>query len=93
MKKDRYLYFVSTDGSPLDEGSRQLRDLVKLPRLENLTTGEPKIIRANKKMHYVILLRGESKNSLSTTIKILNRSFKKVDSLLEINQIASFSMA
>ena len=64
MRKDSYLYFVGTDGSPLDEGSRQLKDLGKLPRLENLTTGESKIMRANKKMHFVIPLRGESKNSL-----------------------------
>ena len=84
---------MSTDGNPLDERSRQLKDLDKLPRLENLTTGEPKIINANIKMHFIIPLRGESKNSLNTTIEILNRSFKKIDSLLEINQIASFSMA
>ena len=43
MRKDSYLYFVST---------------------ENLTTGEPRIIKANKRMHFVVPLRGESRNSL-----------------------------
>ena len=33
MRKDSYLSFVSTDGSPLDEGSRQLNEIGKLPRL------------------------------------------------------------
>ena len=45
MRKNNYLYFVSTDGNPLDEGARQLKELEKLPRLESLELGET---QANK---------------------------------------------
>ena len=82
MRKDSYLYFVSTEGSPLDEGSRQLKDLGKLPRLENLTTGEPIVIKANKKLYFVLPLRGESKDSLWVTMDILAQMFKKLGKLL-----------
>ena len=89
IRKDSYLYFVSTDESRLDEGSRQLKDLGKLPLLENLTTGEPRVIKANKKLHFVLLLGGESKNSLWVTMVILAQMFKKLGKLLAVNQIAS----
>ena len=92
MRKDSYLYFVSTDGSPIDEGSRQLKDLGKL-RSENLTTGEPRVIKANKRLHFVLPLRGESKNSVWVTMDILAQMFKKLGKLLAVNQIASVSMA
>ena len=49
MRKDNYLYFVSTDGNPLDEGARQLKELGKLPRLESLELGETQAIKGNKK--------------------------------------------
>ena len=93
MRKDSYLYFVSTDGDPFDEGSKQLNELGKLPRLENLTTGEPRVIKANKKFHFVLPLRGESRNSMWVTMGFLVQLFEKLVNLFAENQVASVSMA
>ena len=92
MRKDNYLYFVSTDGNPLDEGARQLKELGKLPRLESLELGETQAIKDNKKIHFIVPLRGDSKNSLSTTLEILTKSIKKLDTLSNKNQIISISL-
>ena len=44
-------------------------------------------------MHFIVPLRGDSKNSLSTTLEILAKGIKKLDTLSNKKQIISISLA
>ena len=56
MRKDNYAYFVDTQGNRLDEGAKQLKEIKKLPHVENLSVGIPKVIKVNNRVYLVQLI-------------------------------------
>ena len=47
MRKDNYIYFITTEGTPCDKGSLQLSERKELPRFSHLNPGEIKITNKN----------------------------------------------
>lgn len=43
MRKDNVVIFVMMKGTPCDEGSKQLAELGKIPKYQNLTLGRARI--------------------------------------------------
>ncbi|OXU20806.1 hypothetical protein TSAR_005406 [Trichomalopsis sarcophagae] len=56
MRKDNYLYFLTSKGTPCDKGARLLEERNELPRLYNLSVGELKITPESNKHHFIIIL-------------------------------------
>ncbi|KAJ8686094.1 hypothetical protein QAD02_021888 [Eretmocerus hayati] len=68
MRKDNYMYFVSTNGDPCDTGSRELQERDILPKFSKLEVGTVKSIRHNNRCHLVIPIRRRDKDVLGMAL-------------------------
>ena len=78
VRKDNYIYFITTEGTPCDKGSLQLSERKELPRFSPLNPEEMKITNKNHKLHFALVIRGEIPisrtevmNNITTAMKVL----------------------
>jgi len=93
MRRDNYLYFVATDGTPCDEGSRQLNNHRRLTFLGNLSIGEVKVVQKNKKYQFAIAVKDNTPLSTEEVVINLQKSTETLKLLLIKHKIKSISMA
>ena len=68
MRKDNYAYFVTTNGTPLDNGLKTLEKRETLPKFKNLQKGIAKEIKKGNYYHFALTIEEETKNNLSETL-------------------------
>ena len=68
MRKANYVYFVTTNGTPLDNGSKSLEKRWTLPKLKNLQKGTAKEIKKENYYHFAFPIEEEAKDNLSESL-------------------------
>ena len=87
------MYFVTSTGEPCDEGAKMLYKRNELPRITNVEIGKVKIIHKNSKIHLIIPVRGNGKESMTVIIDNIVLCFKNLKLLIETEQLRSISIA
>ncbi|KAJ8672157.1 hypothetical protein QAD02_003416 [Eretmocerus hayati] len=93
VRKDNYLYFVDTSREPCDTGARELQERNELPRLLDLSIGEIKTVRHNNKLHLVLPVRGEERQSIKIIDDNLTVGFRDLERLVGQEQLKTISVA
>ena len=71
LRKDNSVYFVDTNGKPLDSGSQKLFERNEISHLENLALGKAKVIKYKKYYHLVLpISEGQREGPTITFIQI-----------------------
>ena len=83
MQKDNYTYFVTTNGTPRDNGSKTFEKRETLPKFKNLQKGIAKEIKKGNYYHFALPIEEETKDNLSET---LNNMKLSIHSLHELSQ-------
>ena len=83
MRRDIYAYFVTTNGTPRDNGSKTLEKRQTLSKFENLQKGIAKEIKKGKYYRFALPIEEKTKENLSET---LNNIILSIHSLHELSQ-------
>lgn len=57
MHKENYLYFMSADGKPCDNGSKNLQERKLIPRITNAQTGKVTFVKKGNKIHLILICK------------------------------------
>lgn len=93
MRKDNYAYFVTTDGSPRDNGSRALSKRSILPKFGHLEKGLAKEIRKGHQYHLALPIEADSIENLSDTLNSIKLSILSLHSISTKLKLRSISIA
>ena len=69
MRKNNYTYFLTTNGSPRDNGSRALTKRERLPKFSNLQKGLAKHIKKGQQYHIALPIEDENLTETLENIK------------------------
>ena len=83
MRKDNFVYFVTTNGITRDNGSNSLEKRGTLPKFKNLQEGTAKEIKKGNYYHFALPIEEEAKDNLSETLNNIKLS---IYSLHELSQ-------
>ena len=83
MQKNNYVYFVTTNGTSRDNGSKSLEKRGTLPKFKNLQKGTAKEIKKGNDYHFALPFEEEAKDNLSETLNNIKLS---IYSLHELSQ-------
>ena len=64
MRKDNYVYFVTTNGTPRDNGSKSVEKRGTLPKFKNLQKGTAEGIKKGNCYHFALPIEKEAKENL-----------------------------
>ena len=81
MRKDNYAYFVTTNGTPRDNGSKTLEKRETLPKFNNLQRGIAKEIKTGNYYHFALPIEEETNENLSKTLNNIKLSFHSLHEL------------
>ena len=93
MRKDNYIYFITTEGTPCDKGSLQLSERKELPRFLHLNPGEIKITNKNNKLHFALVMRGDIPVSTTEVMNNITTALKVLKSIVIKENLCSISIA
>lgn len=65
MRKENYLYFLTTDGEPCDEGSRQLQTRKIVPRIKGGKVGNFEVIKKGNGFHLIFICKENIKDKVA----------------------------
>ena len=85
MRKDNYAYFVTTNGSPRDNGSKTLEKRETLPKFKNLQKGNY--------YHFALAIEEETKENLSETLNNIKLSIHSLHELSQKFKLRSISIS
>ena len=91
MQKDNYAYFVTTNGTPRDNGSKTLEKRETLPKFINLQKGIAKETTNGNNYNFALPIEEETKENLSETlnnIKLLIYSLHELSQNLKLRSIS-----
>ena len=71
MRKDNDVYFVITNGTSRDNGSKTLQKRGTLLKLKNLQKATAKEIKKENYCHFALSIREETKDNLSQTLNVI----------------------
>ena len=91
MRRDNYIYFLSTDGTPRDNGSKSLEKRNELPHFENLILGEAKEIRRGNFYHISLTIESESGEGLSGILNNIKNVIQSLHDLAKNLELRSSS--
>ena len=83
MRKDNYVYFVTTNGTPRDNESKSLKKRENSPKFKNLQKGTEKTIKKGNYYHFALPIEEEAKENLFETLNNIKLS---IYSLHELSQ-------
>ena len=84
MRKDNYVYFLSSDGTPRDNGSKSLEKRNELPQFKNLILGEAKEIQRGNFYHIALPIESESGEGLSGILENIKNVIQSLHEILTI---------
>ena len=93
MRKDNYVYFVTTNGNPRDNGSRSLEKRGTLPKFKNLQKGTAKEIKKGNYYHFALLIEEEAEDNLSETLNNIKLSIYSLRELSQKLNLRSISIS
>ena len=67
MRKDNYVYYVTTDGTTRDNWSKSLEKRGTLPKFKNLRKGTAKEIKKGNYYHFDLPIEEDAKENTSET--------------------------
>lgn len=100
MHKENFLYFMSADSKPCDNGSKSLQERNLIPRITNAQTGKVMLIKKGNKNHFILICKNtindkitkETLHELSTSLhETLNNTSIKILSIAKTAQIDDFN--
>ena len=74
MRKDNYAYFVTTNGTPCDDGSKTLEKRETLPKFKKLQKGIAKEIKKRNYCNFALLIEEETEYNLFETLNNMKSS-------------------
>ena len=74
VRKDNYVYFVTTNGILRDNSSKSLGKHGTLPKLKNLQKRTAKEIKKGNYYHFALAIEEEAKDNLSETLNNIKLS-------------------
>ena len=93
MRKDNYVYFVTTNGNPRDNRSKSLEKRGTLPKFKNLRKGTAKEIKKGNYYHFAVPIKGEIQDNLSETLNHIKLSIYSLHELSQKLNILSISIS
>ena len=93
MRKDNYVYFVTTNGNPRDNGSKNLEKRGTLPKFKNLQKGTAKEIKKGNYYHFTLPIEGEIQDNLSETLNNIKLSIYSLHELSQKLNLRSTSIS
>ena len=93
MRKDNYAYFVTTNGTPRDSGSKTLEKRETLPKFKNLQKGIAKEIKKGNYYHFTLPIEEETKENLSETLNNIKLSIHSLHELSQKFKLRSISIS
>lgn len=65
MRKENYLYFLTVDGKPCDEGTRQLQKQNLIPKLKETKVGNIEVIKRKNRFHLILICKENLKERIA----------------------------
>ena len=93
MRKDNYAYFVTTNGTPRDNGSKTLEKRETLPKFKNLQKGIAKETETGNYYHFEIPIEKETKENSSETSNNIKLSICLLHELSQNLKLRSISIS
>ena len=93
MRKDNYVYFVTTNGNPRDSGSKSLEKHGTLPKFKNLQKGTAKEIKKGNYYHFTLPFEGEIEGNLSETLNNIKLSIYSLHKLSQKLNLGAISIS
>ena len=92
MRKDNYVYSVTTNRTPQDDGSESLEKRRILPKFKNLQKGTAKEIKKGN-YHFALPIEEEAKDNLSETLNNIKLSIYSLHKLSQKMNLRSISIS
>ena len=93
MRKDNYAYFVTTNGTPCDNGSKTLEKRETLPKFKNLQNGIAKETKKENHYHFALPIEEETKDNLSESLNNIKSSIYSLHELSRNLKLRSISIS
>ena len=90
MRKYNYVYFVTTNGNPRDNGSKSLEKRGTLPKFRNLQKGTGNEVKKGNYYHFALAIE-EAKHNLSETLNNIKLSIYSLHELSQKLNLRSIS--
>lgn len=68
MHKENYLYFMSADGKPCDNGSKNLQQYKSIPRICNVQAGKVTVIKKGNKIHFILICKNKIDDKMTKEV-------------------------
>ena len=92
MRRDNYVYFLSTDGTPRDNGSKSLERRNEL-QFKNVILGEAKEIQRENFYHIALPIESESDKGLSGILYNIKNVIQSLHDLAKQLELRSISIS
>ncbi|XP_029675230.1 uncharacterized protein LOC115242829 [Formica exsecta] len=93
LRKDNIVYFVDTQGRPLDSGSQKLFEQKELPNLGSLVLGKVKAIKHKNHYHVALPVSEEQREGPTATLKQIVKILTDLRKIIEDLKLETFSIA
>ena len=93
MRKDKCVYFVTTNGTPRDNRSKCLEKCGTLPKFKNLQKGTAKEIKKGNYYKFALPIEEEIQNNLSVTLNNIKLSIYSLHELSQKLNLRSISIS
>ena len=93
MRKDNYVYFLTTNGISRNNGSKSLEKRGTLPKFENLQKGTANEIKKGNTYHFALPIEEEAKDNLSETLNNIKLSIYSLHELSQKLNLRSISIS
>ena len=93
MRKDNYACFVTTNGIPLDNGSKTLGKRKTSPKFKNLQKGISNMIKRGNYYYFALLIEEETEDNLSKTLNNIKLSIYSLHELSQKIKLRSISIS
>lgn len=78
MHKENYLYFMSADGKPCDNGSKSLEKRKLIAKVTNAQTGKVTSIKKGNKIHFILICKDKTSDKVTKeTLQQLSISLRE----------------
>ena len=91
MRKENYLYLLTTDGKSYDEGSKQLQKQNLIPKFKESKVGNIEIIKRGNRIHLILICKENIKEKM--TRESLQRFAIKLRDIIKEKSIKIINMA
>uniref|UniRef100_A0A6V7KDU1 RNA-directed DNA polymerase n=1 Tax=Bracon brevicornis TaxID=1563983 RepID=A0A6V7KDU1_9HYME len=92
-RKDNLAYFIDQEGNPLDEGSKKIKQINKLPTIKASSLGGMIKNKINKYFHFGLMIQGSTGQSSLTLVRNIANCLEKLKIELKQENLKTISFA